>query len=229
MVACGPVTHNARSARSHQLVVSLAQFTLLSALFAASGCVHHVSLEPVPSRAAPFAQRAAAWERLRPVGMGYTDVTHVRGGAMVSGGAFREREFDRVVLPGDVEVRAAEDLLPALDEGSDAANAAARAGTLRQARDGLELGGAVLAITSLVSLPLLYAATDDRRATDTGSTVLLSTAVVGGLAVVLGAVVLRPLANNARQEAFAAYRDGLDRRLGVCMGPGGLQDCAARR
>lgn len=197
-------------------------------LWGAVGCVQHVSIGSVPPRSAPFAQRAAAWQRLRPVGMGYQDVVNVRGGAVVSGGAFVEREFNRIVLGDGVEVRAPEDLLPALEADSPAAAAAARAGSFRDARNALELGGGLLLIGSVIGLPIA-ATVDDSSLSSRLTVAMLVSAAVGGVGVLIGALFIRPEAAEAQREAFSAYRVGLDRRLGVCVGPGGLTECAPSR
>lgn len=200
---------------------------ILGGCLACAGCTQHISIGAVPPRSAPFAVRAAAWERLRPTGVGYTDTVGVRGGVMLSGGTFVTREFDRVVLANDVEVRAADDLLPALEPGSPEADAASRAGRLLTAREVLEYGGTSLLLASVVAIPVLYGAASDTTTTARGLEALLGTAGAGLLGLLIGAIVVRPLARNVRQQAFESYRAGLDRRLGVCVGPHGLSECAA--
>lgn len=182
---------------------------------AVTGCLPHVQIDPAPPRNAPWAERRAAFQRLRPAGLTYSWQGVVAGGALLTRGAPSQLQYDDLLLPDGTAVRAPEDLLPALDADSAGAELIRTAESLRTTADAIEYGGGVVFLAGAAALP--FSALVDGGAYPS---VVASVMGFGALAAVVGASWFRGPSRRARVEAFRRYEPSLRTRLGICEGPG---------
>lgn len=187
---------------------------LVAVAGAVSGCAavnSHVALQ-APAATAPRAEREAAYEALRPLGVaGVPDATAQLGFIATS-------PFPFLQLANGERVVVASDLNAVVDEGSHTALAARKAEDLRLVTNVLWTGG-VLGIgagaVAAATAPVVVSAAGDLN--DAAGGLLLS---VVGLGLVTGGtiavVVATDFANGAEAEkmsAFLLYDGDLRRRL----------------
>lgn len=202
--------------RTRRIAALLASPALLQA-----ACARHVSLE-APRPDAPFEERRASYERLRPAG------THHQVVVTATANTVSATTHTSLILGNGSTVHHAEDLLPVVASDSPTAEAAR---TFEQQRSRANVGftistiGAVVAFGSMI-VPL---ANDDIGDGESPS-IFWPGVVVGGLAFfIAGGVAFYSVgqANDAKAAAFATYDSSLRANLRLCVDGTRLVECGA--
>jgi|GEM_PF-1149369 len=183
-----------------------------------AGCVSHVQIPQAPSAFAPAEERAAYYDAHAPKALASSTPA-----APVTG------PLRFVLLHDGTRVEAAEDLLPAVAEGSPAAEAAQKTEQLRgwstalmaTAGTGAAVGIGVMLASFWPMLMLNPTGGNDPATVDTAAGLALGTVLVGG---VLAMGALAPLSVGLQLErnmqveqdtAFLTYDMSLRRQLGL--------------
>jgi len=184
------------------------------------GCgAEHVALSAPPA-SAPSAARLAAYENLRPLAPAEAR-TGIRGAAPAS----VLRTSEELQLAGGPRVARADDLLPVLPAGSEAARKAESSSSRRTKADLLTAGGVLLMIAGAAVAVSPFVLADDDEDLSLRPVYLGTGLVVLSLPVFLWSGAERRQAADDRADVFERYEPELRRRLHLCEGPQGVAPC----